>query len=586
MLFLELAQAFEEIRSHSARLIMTKQLAHVFTHASPEESGIIAYFALGQLRATYQGSTQFQMATRSMIPVLAEVMEEDEETISERFSEVGDLGDVIAVGRWRSKKELTVGELYELLSTWEEITGSGSQKIKHDSLVHLLRQLSPIEAALVVRIVIGKLRLGFSDMTIIDALSWMLVGDKSLRKEIEHAYSLCADIGRIAEIVRRDGIVGIKKIKSTLGIPLRPAAAERLPTAEAVFEKLGPCVAQPKLDGFRVQVHISHPSGTDQPLIRCFSRNLHDMTGMFPDLEKGLLCLADHDLIIEGEAIASHEETGELLSFQETVKRKRKHGIEEMSESHPLKLVLFDILSYEGSLLLEEPHHIRYALLQKLAKKCDPSVIMTISERKIDSVTDLEHYFIEVVSEGLEGLVVKRDDAPYEPGVRNANWIKLKRHEIGQLEDTIDAVVLGYYAGRGKRAKFGIGALLVGVYDAHYDRYVTIARLGTGLSDETLRMIKHRCDGLRVAQKPVNVSSNPIHDPDVWIEPRLVVEVAADEITRSPVHTAGRDVESAYGFALRFPRMIKLREDKSISDITTVDEVRKLFGMQKREREA
>ncbi|MCR4305902.1 MAG: DNA ligase, partial [Candidatus Daviesbacteria bacterium] len=179
---------------------------------------------------------------------------------------------------------------------------------------------------------------------------------------------------------------------------------------------------------------------------------------------------------------------------------------------------------------------------------------------------------------GLEGLVVKRPDSKYEAGARNFNWVKLKRHSAGELKDTIDCVILGYVFGRGKRADFGAGALLVGVYDKEKDEFVTVSKIGTGLTDEEWREIHKRADKIKVEHKPARVNS--ILAPSVWIEPEIVIEVLADEITRSPVHTAGKEA-SEPGYALRFPRLVKFRgSDKRAEDATTVKELVEMYKLQ------
>ena len=186
---------------------------------------------------------------------------------------------------------------------------------------------------------------------------------------------------------------------------------------------------------------------------------------------------------------------------------------------------------------------------------------------------------LDNISRGLEGVVVKRPDSPYQAGARNFNWVKLKRHTSGQLNDTVDLVLLGYYFGKGKRAAFGAGALLAGVYDAEKDRFGTITKLGTGLSDAGWREIHERADKLQVDHKPARVDA--ILEPDVWLEPEVVVEVLADEITPSPRHTAGM-VGDQPGYALRFPRIVSFRSaDKRPEDATTVKEIAELFRQQR-----
>jgi DNA ligase-1 len=306
------------------------------------------------------------------------------------------------------------------------------------------------------------------------------------------------------------------------------------------------------------------------------------MSAMFPDLSEDVKHFDVTSLIVEGEALAYDEQTDSYLPFQETVKRRRKHGVEEMAAEMPLKLILFDILYLDGTSLLDEPHYKREKILSKLVKSYNFKSVTMIPERHMETAQELNAYFLENITAGLEGLVVKRPDALYQPGKRNFNWIKLKRHEEeGKLDDTLDCVILGYYAGKGKRAAFGIGAFLVGVYNHDENCFETVAKIGTGLTDEEWRALKHQCDAEKVSHKLADVVVDKALEPDVWVAPKIVVMIRADEITRSPVHSAGRDKEGV-GYALRFPRSMGLRLDKSETEATTVAELKSLFKIQKK----
>lgn len=576
MFFSHVGNVFDEIEKESSRLVMTTLLGQLLSQATPQEAEIICNLSLGQLHPPHIG-TQFNVAQKTMVPVVARVLDISEETTKSRMKKEGDLGSIIAQGSWSEKSTMSLMSVYEELCVIEEIEGTGSQELKAAHIEKLCKELDPVSAKYVVRMVIGTLRLGFSDMTIVDALSWVAVGDKSVRSIIEDAYNICADIGLIARVLKESGITQIEKMNIQMGIPIRPAAAERLPTAKAIMEKIGSCIAQPKLDGFRLQIHLDKRG--EKPIIHFFSRNLQDMSYMFPDLAKTVTDLAVETLICEGEAICYDPNTGSFLPFQETVKRKRKHGIEEAMTDFPLKLYLFDILYLNGESLLSDTHKKRREMLKKIFGNMDEDNIHIIDQVPIESASELEKYFLENVASGLEGLVIKREDAIYQPGKRNFNWIKLKRQEEGHLEDTIDCVILGYYAGRGKRASFGIGAFLVGVFNKREDRFETVAKIGTGLKDYEWRELKKKCDALARQTTPHNIMCNPALVPDVWVEPEIVCLVRADEITISPVHSAGKTANNL-GFALRFPRFMGYRDDKDAAQATESIEIKRLFDNQ------
>jgi len=576
MKFQELSHYFSLIEQESSRLGMTRLLAEVLGKASPSEASIICNLSLGQLHPPYIG-TQFNIADKNLIKVVAQLLHRSQQETEAAVKISGDIGLIVQEGTWVPEQELTVRQIYTALKHIEVISGTGSQEEKNNQLHELLKNVDPNSAKFIARIVLGKLRLGFSDMTIIDALSWMHAGDKSLKDVIEDAYNVCVDIGLIAQELKEKGVQALQQMHVKVGIPIRPAAAERLPTAAAIIEKIGACVAQPKLDGFRLQVHLDKTHVT--PRIHFFSRHLQDMSHMFPDLTQEVAKLDVQSVICEGEAIVFDPNTGNFLPFQETVKRKRKHGIEEVMQEFPLQLFLFDILYLNGKDLMEQDHEARRAQLLSIVKNYSGDIIRIDDEIPITTAKELGHYFLHNIESGLEGLVVKRPNAEYKPGKRNFNWIKLKRQEEGHIEDTLDCVVLGYYAGEGKRASFGIGAFLVGIYNKDEDRFETIAKIGTGLKDHDWKDLKKKCDAIAIPHQPKNAYCDKSLIPDVWVDPQIICLVRADEITLSPVHGTGKTA-SKLGYALRFPRFMGYRPDKGPEETTTVKEVERLFNDQ------
>lgn len=298
---------------------------------------------------------------------------------------------------------------------------------------------------------------------------------------------------------------------------------------------------------------------------------------MFPDLVEGILKqVKAKTAIFDSEALAYNPESEEFLPFQETTKRRRKYGITEAAKSLPLKAFVFDIMYLNGKSLVDTPLIDRMKLLDKAISGDD--VLIKNTGQVVNSAKQIDVLFQDALTKGLEGLILKRPDSLYEAGARNFNWVKMKKHSSGELTDTIDCVVLGYIYGRGKRAQFGAGALLVGVYDPERDEFVTVAKIGTGLTDDEWREIHKRADKIKTDHKPARVNS--LISPSVWVEPEIVVEILADEITKSPIHTAGKtDTDS--GYALRFPRLMRFREDdKRPEDSTTLKELRDLYDLQ------
>jgi len=269
---------------------------------------------------------------------------------------------------------------------------------------------------------------------------------------------------------------------------------------------------------------------------------------------------------------------GEFYPFQITIQRKRKHGVLEYAKEYPLKLFAFDLLYIEGEDYTVKPFIERR---KKLEEVIPQNNTLELSEmRLVETPKEIEEFFEDAISRGLEGIMAKRLDAPYTAGSRNFNWIKLKRSYKGSLSDSIDVVIVGYFYGKGARAKLGIGALLTAVYDPNTDTFKTVSKVGSGFTEEDWIRLKKLLDEIKLPHRHPRVDS--ILEADVWVEPRYVITVVADEITRSPLHTAGRSLEEP-GYALRFPRAVGfIRQDRNPEDANTVEEIIRLYNLQKR----
>ncbi len=595
MQFFKLATYLEKLERTHSRNEMTKLLAEVLKAAGEDEVAPICYLLLGELLPAYHG-VEFNIAEKLMVQILAAAYGRSPGEILKLYKAKGDLGDVAGsiTGSRRAAavERLSVGKVYHTLLDVAQETGAGSQERKIAKMASLLAELDPHSAKFITRIPLGKLRLGFSEATLLDALSVMVTGDKTGRPSVEQAYNVTADIGAIAERVKRAGLGGLKRLQPRPGIPLRPSLAERLQSVEEVMVKVGPGVGvEPKLDGFRTQIHVWTEAGERQ--IRLFSRNLENTTAMFPEIVESARKLDAKSIILDGEAIGYNPKTGKFAPFQETVKRKRKYEIEVFAKKIPLSTFVFDILYLNGSSLLERPFRERRTILEQTLRGVgDSSAIKLAAHRETAQPTVIQDELDKSIRAGLEGLVVKNPTAPYEAGKRGFHWIKLKattaaleqlrageRTAKGGMLDTIDCLIMGAYRGRGKRAAFGVGGFLLGVRGRN-DRYYTISRLGTGLSDEQFREAWQRIKALSVREPPKEYVVEKGSSPDIWLKPALVVEILADELTLSPRHTAGRK-PGGRGYSLRFPRLVRFRDDKNPEDATTVDEIKKLFRRQK-----
>ena len=573
MKFTELAKYLEKLEETSSRLSLIEILSELFNKTPEEEIEKIVYLIQGRI-APFYAPVEMGMAEKSVASALANAYGSDKEKVINLFNKLGDVGKTAEQFSSKFKvqsSKLSVSEVFEVLTQIAETSGEGTVEKRQALLSGLLKKLDAISAKHLVRIPLGNTRLGIGDPTILDALATAKLGDKLNRKKLEGAYNRTSDLGLIAKTLWQKGLSGVERLEVRVGSPIRSELCERLPNPEKVIEKMGEVDVQYKYDGFRVQIH------KDGQNVRMFSRNLEEMTHMFPELIKATLDqISAKTVILDTEALAYNPDSEEFLPFQETTKRRRKHGIEAAAARLPLKAFVFDILYKDGQQLLDKTLVGRMKILKDTIK--EDGVLIRTKNQTVGEPKALSLLLEDAISKGLEGLVVKKLQSPYEAGGRNFNWVKLKRHSDGELSDTIDCVILGYISGRGKRTEFGAGALLVGVYDSERDEFVSISRIGTGLTDDEWREIHRRADKISLDHKPARVNSSII--PSVWIEPKIVIEVLADEITRSPLHTAGK-TEKEPGFALRFPRLVSFRTaDKKPEDATQVSEIKRLYEQQ------
>lgn len=605
MQFSQLSSYFEKLEGTSSRLALIDILSDLFKHSSKDEIDKITYLIQGRIAPFFE-ATEIGMAEKTVAQAIGLAYGFTKEDILKRYSKLGDMGLVAeqlargpatpfppatarlvslraervrGVGSPSSRvtPRLSVLEVFEILTKIAKTSGEGTVEKRQTLLSELLKKLDSISAKHLVRIPLGNTRLGIGDPTILDGLALAKLGDRSKRKLLEGAYNRTSDLGLIAKTLFNEGLQAVQKLKVQVGKPIRSELCERLPTPQKVIEKMLTVNAQLKYDGLRVQIH------KDGNKVTMFSRNLENMTHMFPELIEGTLKqVKAKTAILDTEALAYQRESEEFLPFQETTKRRRKYKIEEMAKSLPLRAFVFDILYVDGKSLINTPLVERIEILKRVVHEND--ILIPSPGKVLNTSKDLQLMLDDAISKGLEGVVVKRVDSLYEAGGRNFNWVKLKRHSSGELQDTIDCVVLGYIFGKGKRTAFGAGALLVGIYDDKNDEFVTVSKIGTGLTDEEWREIKAQSSKLKVKSKPSRVNSLIV--PSVWVEPKIVIEVLADEITRSPLHTAGMEGTPSTGsgqagYALRFPRLVSFRgSDKRAEDATTVKELISMYKQQ------
>src|SRR6059058_1014281 len=577
MQFARVVDVYEKIEATSKRLEMTELLVGLLRETPKEDLDKVVYLTQGRIHPDYEG-IELGLAEKMVIRVLAHATGLEDARVMRLWKEKGDLGlvaqEAIAARRQKplESSPLTVSKVYQHLDAIAREAGEGSQERKIRLLSELLGNAAPREAKYVVRMVIGQMRLGVADMTIVDALA-ATFATKSDRARVERAYNVSSDLGEVARVLASKGVEGLKDIHLKLFRPIRAMLAERLETLEEIFERMGKAALEYKYDGLRVQAHVSPKR------IELFSRHLENITGQFPEIVDGLKsAIKDRAAILEGEAVPVDPNTGEFLPFQEVSRRRgRKTEVDKMAMEFPVSLFAFDCLLRENDDLTPRPYRERRKALDSILRPNDRIRLATV--RITDSVKEAEQFFDEALQAGCEGLMAKALESTYDAGARGFQWIKFKKEYSAALSDTIDLVVVGAFAGRGKRAGT-YGALLMAAYDDVADVFRTTCKLGTGFDDETLYALPDRFKGERRDRRPARVDSKL--EPDVWFEPTTVLEVRGAEITVRPVHTAAWDkIRPGAGLAIRFPRFTgRWRDDKKPEDATSTKELLEMYNLQ------
>jgi len=570
--------AYEKIEATTKRLEMTDHLVNLIKKTPKSFIDKMAYLTQGKLYPDFFG-IEIGMAEKMAINSVAKATKTKESEIVQKFRKIGDLGltaEQLLEKMPASKESLTAEEVYETLNKVAHTSGKGSVEAKVDLVAKILRKATPKEARYIVRTVTGRLRLGVGDMTFLDALTIACFGNKKRRNEIERAYNLSSDLGFVAKTLMNEGMDGIKRIKITIGRPVRAMLAERLKSPKEILEKIGGAgSAEYKYDGLRIQAHISH-DGT-----YLFSRRLENLTDQFPDVSEALRnSISAKEVVVEGECVAVDPNTGEMRAFQTISQRRgRKYRIKEMIEEIPTTIFLFDILYEDGQNLIDWPYPKRRKELERVFKETER---VKLAEQFITGdPNQLEKYMDKAIESGCEGLVVKAlgEDSVYQAGARGFLWIKYKREYKSEMADTIDLVSVGAFAGRGRRAGT-YGAMLMAAYDLKLDEFKTVCKLGTGFDDDTLSQLPRVFEPYKLSHRHPRVDSKI--KADYWFVPNVVLEVLGAELTLSPSHTCGLNaIKKDSGIAIRFPRFTgRWRKDKAPENATTTDEIIEMYRSQ------
>jgi DNA ligase-1 len=575
-----IADAYEKIGATTKRLEITDLLVGLLKKTPSEVIDKVVYLTQGKIYPDFVG-IEIGVAEKLAVKALVKVSGRREAEVEEDLNKSGDIGE--STESFVAKKKqvtffqqlLTVEKVYETFDKMAKASGSGAVDFKVSLLAGLLAAASPREAKYVMKTVTGNLRLGIADMTVLDALAVAYGGGKEAREDVERAYNVSSDLGRVAKTIVEKGIEGIKRFRVSVGEPIRPMLAERLSSPEEILEKLGgKCMAEYKYDGERLQAHKRGD------IVTLYSRRLENISSQYPDAVK---LFKKHvkakEAILECECVAVDVNSGEMRPFQELMHRRRKYEIERAIEDYPISLFMFEALYVDGKDLTFDPYTQRRRMLEQIIRESER--VKLAEHMIVGDARELEKFFLEAIEDGCEGLVCKSiaKDSVYQAGARGWLWIKYKRDYKSEMRDTVDLVVVGGFHGRGKRAGT-YGALLLAAYDSENDTFETVTKCGTGFTDEDLAKLHNMMQKHVVSHKPARVNS--MLEADVWFEPFVAIEILGAEITLSPIHTCAMGiVRQGSGLAVRFPRFTgKYRLDKAAEDATTVAEIVEMYRNQ------
>ncbi len=472
------------------------------------------------------------------------------ERISDMLRATGDPGLVASAAVDKKKpigfaafikdEPLSIKEVYQRLVAVARASGKGSQDAKVKNLQYLFSQATPLEAQYIARLAIEDMRIGIGEGGVRDAIAQAFSQDAS---KVERAYNLTNDIGLVAVNARKGTLADLNVL---INHPIKMMLAQVGEGISASMQELGSAAIEWKYDGARVQIH------KDGKRVRIFSRRLEDVTRSLPEIVRLAQEVRADKAILDGEVVAIGKDS-RPLAFQEILKRfRRKYNVEKQAKETPLHLFLFDLIYLDGQSTVDLPLTRRRELLEGIA---DPSILadQVIS----DSVQRAEEIYHQALEKGHEGLILKNSMSVYAPGKRGKNWLKIK-----PVMETLDLAVIGAKWGEGRRASF-LGSYRLACLDEATSKLQDIGWVATGLTDEALAELTELFRELILVQNGMEVE----------LKPAVIFEVAYEEIQKSQSYSSG--------YALRFPRLVRVRDDKSLEEADSLERVESLYRVQR-----
>ncbi|MBI4163552.1 MAG: ATP-dependent DNA ligase [Candidatus Aenigmarchaeota archaeon] len=561
MHYSKLVSVYELLEKTAARLQKIDQIAELLKDAETEILPKVSLLIQGRVFPSWDERV-IGVAKKLVVKVIEQTTGFSEQDIVTKYNKIGDLGlvveELVSKKRQRTflQKQLTVDHVFDNLQKVASIEGEGSVERKVSLISELLTNAKPNEAKYIVRTVLEELRVGVAEGVLRDSIGKAFAVSPV---DVENAWFILPDYGEIAKIAKAKGEKGLKNVEIELGTPINVLLAEKAPSLEDALQTFENVALEFKFDGARCLIHKKGNK------IWLFTRRLEDVTHAFPDIVELVKKNVKADnCILDSEAVGLDPKTSKPVPFQFLSTRiKRKYDIEKAVEQIPVKVNLFDIVYLDGKSLFEIPLKDRYLLLKKAIKTTENFRLADHLETK--DLKEAEKFYKKSLNEGNEGLIVKNLDAKYQPGRHVGYWLKIK-----PTMENLDLVIVGGVHGTGKRTGW-IGSLILGCRDEKTGEFLECGMLGTGIKEKKEQESDLTLDELTKMLKPLITSEK---GNEVKVEPKIVIEVAYEEIQKSPTYSSG--------YALRFPRFIRLREDKGSKQADNTKRLETLFNQQKK----
>jgi len=581
MKYSELASIYEALEKTSKRLEKTYIISQLLKKTREDDIDKIVLLIQGRLFPLWD-ETKIGVSDRLVIKAISTATGASPEKVEDEWKKIGDLG-MVAEKLVQKKsqatlfsKELTAEKVFDNLRKLPEQEGAGSVDQKVKIIAELLSSAKPLEARYVIRTVLEDLRVGVGTGSIRDALVWAFFDNKvkinyddkekkinpdnreeykRLVEAVQHAFDLKADYGEVAKMIIKNGEKSLGEIIVEPGTPINVMLYQKAKDLVDAFETVGkPCALEYKYDGFRMQLH---KKGNE---IKIFTRRLEEVTKQFPEVVEFVKKFVNaNEVILDSEAVGFNPKNNKYLPFQAISQRiKRKYDIEKMAKDFPVEVNVFDIIVHNGKTLLKEPFINRRKILEKIITP-HPKKLILAKQIITDNLKEAEAFYKEALSVGEEGVMAKNLQGIYKPGSRVGYGVKVK-----PVMESLDLVIVGAEWGTGKRSGWLTSYVLA---CRKGGKFLEIGKVGTGIKELEEQGVSF--EELTQKLKPLIIAEE---GKIVRIKPEVIIEVKYEEIQKSPTYGSG--------YALRFPRFVRLREDKALSDVSEIDFVEELYLQQ------